>query len=185
MSGATYRPLVDVWILARTHQKYYGAYPGGFLWRAKVLLPGEMCHLCSGTVQGDFTVDIDSSVEPDLVADARATGLPDESFDAVLLDPPYTTEDAKNYNHKEYPAPKDLMQEAWRLLRPGGRVGLLHYIVPRKPHKTARLLAVVGVMVGFGNRIRVLTVFEKPHDIIEKKEASEHQDILSCGGVET
>ena len=162
MGGSDYRPLTDTWILARTQERYYGAYPGGFLWRAKVLMPGEMCHLCSGTIQGDFTVDINPDMLPDLEADARDTGLPDESFDAVLLDPPYTPEDAKVYGF-EYPEPRDLMAEAWRLVRPGGRVGMLHYIVPRKPHKDARLLAVVGVMVGFGNRIRVLTVFEKPN----------------------
>lgn len=37
MSGAAYRPLTDVWILARTKSHYYGSYPEGFLWRAKVL----------------------------------------------------------------------------------------------------------------------------------------------------
>ena len=183
MTGARYRPLTDMWILARTQQKYYGAYPGGFLWRAKVLLPGRMCHLCSGTVRGDFTVDIDPEAHPDLVADARCTGLEDESFEAVLLDPPYTPEDAQHYNHTEYPEPRDLMREAWRLVRPGGRVGLLHYIVPRPPHKDARLLAVVGVMVGYGNRIRVFTVFEKPGTGPEDKEESEHPQRTSTPSI--
>lgn len=125
-------------------------------------MPGEMCHLCSGTVKGDFTVDLNPDMEPALVADARDTGLPDEMFDAVLMDPPYTPEDADQYGFG-YPEPRDLMKEAWRLVRPGGRIGLLHYIVPRKPHKDARLLAMVSVVVGFGNRVRIFTVFEKPN----------------------
>ncbi|MEA4884294.1 MAG: hypothetical protein VB144_11705 [Clostridia bacterium] len=164
MAGYTYRPLADVWILARTKQHYYGAYPGGFLWRAKALLPGEMCHMCSGTVRGDYTVDLNPAMEPSLVADARDTGLPAESFEAVLIDPPYTPEDATQYGY-EYPEPKDLLREAWRLIKPGGRVGILHYIVPRPPAKDARLLALVSVVVGFGNRVRVFTVFEKPKTV--------------------
>lgn len=162
MTGFEYRPLDGLWILARTKNHYYGGYPEGFYWRARVLLPGELIHLCSGKVARDFTVDIDPKAEPDLVADARSTGLESESYDAVLMDPPYSLEDAQNYNHKEYPEPKDLMREAYRLVRPGGRIGLLHYIVPRKPAKDARLLALIGVVVGFGNRIRAFTVFEKP-----------------------
>jgi len=170
VTGFTYRPLTDVWILARTKEHYYGAYPCGFYWRARALLPGEICHLCSGKVKGDFTVDLNSAVEPDLVADARNTGLPAESFNAVLIDPPYTPEDAEQYGFG-YPEPKDLLAEAWRLIKPGGRVGLLHFIVPRKPHKDARLLAMIAVVTGFGNRMRVLTVFEKVKVDGEKEEA--------------
>lgn len=163
MAGYQYRPITDMWILARTKNHYYGSYPEGFLWRAKALLPGKMVHLCSGKVAEDFTVDLNPEVEPDLVADARNTGLPSESFDAVLIDPPYTSEDAKKYGYG-YPEPKDLLSEAWRLLKPRGRVGMLHYIVPNPPAKDAKLLALVGVIVGFGNRCRVFTVFEKSGD---------------------
>lgn len=179
LTGAKYRPLTDMWILARTKEHYYGAYPGGFLWRAKVLLPGEMCHLCSGTVRGDFTVDIDPKTEPDLIADARHTGLPNESFDAVLIDPPYSPEHAKNYNYQGYPKPKHLLQEAWRLVRPGGRIGMLHFLFPQPPTKEARLLALVGVVTGCNGKIRVFTVYEKPHVQTEKEQSSRHQDIMS------
>ena len=162
MTGFKYRPITDLWILARTKNHYYGGYPEGFYWRARILLPGDLIHLCSGKVACDFTVDIDPETEPDLVRDARSTGLDSESFDAVLMDPPYSIEDAQNYNHKDYPEPKDLMKEAYRLVRPGGRIGMLHYIAPRPPAKDAKLLAMIGIIVGFGNRIRVFTVFEKP-----------------------
>lgn len=163
-AGYSYRPITDTWILARTKSHYYGSYPEGFMWRAKGFLPGEICHLCSGKVKDGFTVDLNPDVEPDLVADARKTGMPSESFDAVLIDPPYTPEDAATYGYA-YPEPKALLAEAWRLVRPGGRVGILHYIIPRPPTKNARLLAVIAVMVGFGNRIRAFTVFEKPLEV--------------------
>lgn len=186
MSGFKYRPITDLWILARTKNHYYGGYPEGFYWRARALLPGDhLIHLCSGKVGTDFTVDIDPETKPDLVADARSTGLESESFDAVMMDPPYSLEDAQNYNHKEYPEPKELMREAYRLVRPGGRVGMLHYIVPRPPAKDARLLAMIGVVVGFGNRIRIFTVFEKPdpnRDSVESRARIDIPDILTYNG---
>lgn len=164
MAGNSYRPITDVWILARSKTHYYGGYPEGFLWRARVLVPGRIVHLCGGTVQPteqDFTVDLNPDLRPSLVADARDTGLPDDSFDGCLIDPPYTPDDAAKYGC-EYPQPADLVREGYRLVRPGGRVGLLHYVVPRPPAKDAKLVAMVSVVVGFGNRARVFTVFEKP-----------------------
>lgn len=167
-----------MWILARTQRRYYGAYPEGFLWRAKAMMPGEMCHLCSGTVRGDFTVDINPDMNPDLVGDARDTGLPGESFDAVLIDPPYSPEDAEKYG-TDYPRPAHLMREGYRLVRPGGRVGMLHHIWPQPPAKGVRCLAIVGVVVGTQNRIRQFTVYEKPQ--ADRTTTSEHQDIMSYG----
>lgn len=34
----SYRPITDFWILARPKVKYYGAYPSGFLERARALV---------------------------------------------------------------------------------------------------------------------------------------------------
>lgn len=69
------------------------------------------------------------------------------------------------------------MAEAYRLVRPGGRVGMLHYIWPQPPAKDARLIAIVGVVVGIQNRIRQFTVYEKPRT--EPDNNSKHQDIMS------
>ena len=69
-----YRPFTDVWILARSKVKYFGAYPAGFLQRARDLLllgagsSRAVLHVCSGRVrdypyQGfgpwDITMDLD------------------------------------------------------------------------------------------------------------------------------
>ncbi len=163
MAGNSYRPITDVWILARSKTHYYGGYPEGFLWRARVLVPGRLVHLCGGTVPKsaqDFTVDLNPDLNPSLVADARDTGLPGGTFDGCLIDPPYSEADAERYGFG-YPEPADLEREGYRLVKPGGRVGMLHYVVPRPPAKDARLLAMIPVIVGFGNRVRVFTVFEK------------------------
>lgn len=51
----SYRPITDVWILARPKVKYYGAYPNGFLERARALLGvspfDPVLHVCGGSAR--------------------------------------------------------------------------------------------------------------------------------------
>jgi hypothetical protein len=113
-----------------------GGYPIGFLDRAYATLgctdPTKVLHLCSGSVRIGTTVDIRPEMKPDIVADCRAVPLPDESFDWVMADPPYSEEYAENLygTGTDYPRPGQIVKEATRLLRPGGRLGLLHFQVP-------------------------------------------------------
>ena len=51
-------------------------------------------------------------------------------------------------------------REAARLLRPGGRVGLLHFQVPMF-HRPLRLVGVFGITTGLGYNIRAFTLLEK------------------------
>ena len=85
----SYRPICDIWFLARAKlksgKKYYGAYLGGFPERARVLLgagPDDaVLHVCGGMApfypyKGGFgrldkTLDIDPAVDPDFLQDAR------------------------------------------------------------------------------------------------------------------
>lgn len=142
-----------------------GGYPLGFLEMAYAVLgadPDKVLHLCSGSMRRGVTVDIRPEVGPDIVADCRAVPLPDESFDWIMADPPYAEDYARNLygTEKNYPKPGQILKEAARLLRPGGRVGLLHFIVPlvRKP---LRLVEVRGITTGAGYAIRAWSVFEK------------------------
>jgi len=158
-----FRPICDFWLMARPKVKYYGAFPSGFLWRAKTLLgdTSNLCHLCSGMVEGEgFKIDLDPAVSPDLVADATDTGIEDDRFSAVLCDAPYTQEDAENYRFPDLPTPNMLLKEALRIVKVGGRVGFLHYICPRPP-KNAKFVACIALLVGFNNRVRLYSVFEK------------------------
>ena len=60
-----------------------------------------------------------------------------------------------------YPSPNVLLRNAMAVLRPGGRVGIIHYQLPALPTQTAIFVACVGVICGFNNRIRCYSVFEK------------------------
>jgi hypothetical protein len=182
MSG--YRPITDLWILGRTKVRYYGAYPGGFLERARALLgvsiDDAVLHVCSGQVQHypyrglgrhDQTVDLDPSLNPDFQCDVRKE-LPIRSpsacsWPAILADPPYTEDDAAHYvpGPDHFPEPRKLLKLCLEYVRPGGRVGILHYEWPRPPEKIGRYkvksVALIGVVSGYGNRLRAFSVFEK------------------------
>jgi hypothetical protein len=89
----SYRPICDVWILARPKVKYYGAYPNGFLERGRRMLPARratpVLHVCGGKVKeyptwstlcpNDVTCDLDPDVTPDVVWNVRTNGIPDPS----------------------------------------------------------------------------------------------------------
>jgi SAM-dependent methyltransferase len=143
-----------------------GGYPLRFLARAfdslRVTDPSKVLHLCSGSMQTGVRVDIRPEVRPTVVCDCRNTPFPDESFDWIMVDPPYNPEYAQNLygTGEHYPAPAQILREASRLLRPRGRVGFLHFQVPmfRRP---LSLINVTGITTGCGYNIRAWTVLEK------------------------
>jgi len=111
-----YRTITDVWILARSKVKYFGAYPGGFSSRARALLgvnhEDRVLHVCAGKVREypydglgarDVTMDLDSGLSPNITGDTN--NLADykralESYPdvkAILADPPYAPELADEY----------------------------------------------------------------------------------------
>jgi len=144
-----------------------GQLPAGFMKWAYGLLrcrgSESVLHVCSGALGPNtrgVRVDIRSEMRPDVVADGRALPFADESFDAVLIDPPYSKEYAEKLYATEYPRPSALLREAARVLRPTGRVGMVHFLVPR-PEPTLRFVEVHGITTGCGYRIRALTVFQK------------------------
>ena len=173
-----YRPITDVWFLARAKlkggEKYYGAYLGGFPERARALLGVRLdqpvLHVCGGKSRlypysrgfgpNDKTLDLDPDLEPDFIADARQP-LP-TGFDAMLADPPYSGPDAEHYapGAGKYPQPNLIVKNAIDALPVGGRVGIIHYVLPAPP-KNAHFVAAVGVLCGYNNRIRVFSVFER------------------------
>lgn len=145
----------------------FGRLPVGFLaWAYGVLcLRGSrrVLHVCSGGLDSEtlgIRVDLRPETRPDLVADGTALPFADESFDAVLIDPPYSVEYARHLYGTNYPRPSALLREAARVLRPNRRVGIVHFLVPR-PERGLKFVEVHGVTTGCGYRIRALTVFQK------------------------
>lgn len=183
----SYRPITDMWFLARAKlkggEKYYGAYLGGFPERARALLGCKLTdpvlHVCGGKAKlypykrgfgpNDMTLDLDPSCFPDFCQDARdpfpscppITPCAVPEWGGILIDPPYSEQDATHYlpGAEKYPKPNQLIANALEVLPSGGRVGLIHYILPSP--KDAIFVACVGVVCGFNNRLRCYSVFEK------------------------
>ena len=143
-----------------------GGYPSNFLPYAYETMgvrdPSKVLHLFSGGVRVGITVDIRPECNPTIVADALHVPLEDESFDFIMADPPYGRSYAEHLygTGKHFPRPSHILREASRLLRPGGRFGLLHYIVPKARHGLQQL-GVWGVYIGPDFAIRAWTVYEK------------------------
>lgn len=178
----SYRPITDVWILARPKVKYYGAYPNGFLERALPMVGAggsyDVLHLCGGRakdypnkrlVARAFTADSDPDTKPDFLLDLNDADQAEHwisqrgPWPAILIDPPYTVDDHAKYatgDRVALPTANALLRLALRIVRPGGKVGVLHYVWPQPP-KNARSIACIGVIVGFNNRMRCFSVFER------------------------
>lgn len=149
----------------------FGRYPKGFLAHIlKQRLLGdvrrdEILHVCSGTLSDTetWTVDLRAEARPRVQASGTALPFRDASFRAVMLDPPYSDEYARNLYQVANPRPSWLLREAARAVVPGGRIGILHVAVPFSP-PGCRLVNVWGISTGVGFRIRALTVYERGQD---------------------
>lgn len=182
-----YRPITDFWFLARAKlkggKKYYGSYLGGFPERARVLIGASleepMLHVCGGMAKHypyaggfgplDETLDLDPDCDPDMLMDASIAipsqprgALHGQSWAGILIDPPYSPEEAIHYQPgpDKYPKPNKVLELALDALPIGRKAGLIHYLLPRCPNQ-AKFTACVGICCGFNNRIRVFSVFEK------------------------
>lgn len=188
-----YRPITDVWILARSKVKYHGAFPAGFLHRARALLgihlDDPVLHVCAGQIReypyaglgpNDRTLDLDGFCDPDYYRDAREplprptdppqTSSPDgprppltsSVWAAVLIDRPYTPDDADAYEPGADALPNldELLKHALDVVAPGSRVGVLDYLWPRPP-SYGKEVAVVAVGTGRSGRARWYVVFER------------------------
>ena len=144
-----------------------GRFPQGFLRWVEPILggnPAKWLHVCSGGLSSadvaGTRVDIRLEVRPDVVADGRALPFADDSFEAALIDPPYSHQHAADLYDTEYPRPSALLREASRVVRPCGRIGILHFLVCSVP-LGCRFWRVWGITQGVGYRIRAFTVYER------------------------
>jgi hypothetical protein len=144
----------------------YGQFPRALIGK---LLPWLRCarheilHVCSGSLPpGEGTrVDVRHEARPDILADGRALPLRSGSWrGGILVDPPYSAHYARELYGVEYPRPSQLLREAARVIAPGGRIGLVHYITA-KPVDGIRFVRAFGLSTGFDMPMRAVSIYER------------------------
>lgn len=102
------------------------------------------------------------------MANCESLPFPDESFDFVCADPPYSEEESMRLYNVPYCNIVKVINEGIRVTKEGGYFLFFHRLIPgrhpqfTKEFKAMELVGVVGVftIAGFSN-MRALTVFRK------------------------
>lgn len=122
------------WVLPRpSKSKYIGSFPLYFEGRLLDLLRlpkgAEILHPFGGKAQYGTRVDVNPETEPDYIGDAHKLDMfGDNSFDLVLLDPPYSDEYSERLYATKGVKFKDYTSEAVRVCKEGGYVVMYHYL---------------------------------------------------------
>ncbi len=166
-----------VWTLPRPPvSKYRGGFPRFFEENLVKLLgwPEKILQPFGGRAEYGDRIDLDPLTEPTWVGDAHdlsklwtvdgrecAAGIYDNSYDLVLLDPPYSQEEALElYGTTKRLRPGKYVAEAVRVTKPGGWVVLYSDREPRRPAYTNHAMRIV-VILRPGHSPRVAGVFQK------------------------
>lgn len=152
-----------VWTLPRpARSKYKGAFPLYFEQNLVQLLgyPERILHPFGGMAELGLRVDLNETLEPDLVADAHALPLASGSFDLVVLDPPYSDQEAQELYQTPTLRPAVYTSEAVRVLREGGWLVVYGDREPARPPRCNHALRIVVVLRPH-HRPRIAGVFQK------------------------
>lgn len=107
-----------------------------------------------------LTVDIKPENKPMMVADAHSLPFRDNSFDAIVADPPYSDDYAKDLYKTPKLKPTAIIKELVRVLKPDGVLVWYHlYPIPRP--EGCKYLGVITIVTRIYHKPRVVTVFRK------------------------
>ena len=142
-------------------------YPARFLYNLGKHYPykgKKILTMFSGSSNLGVTTDIRKETGADYICPYDDIPLPDNSFDIVIADPPYTVGYSFDWKiaPKDLPKPKRILKEAARLARPGALIFILHIlIIPAYKTCGVKRVALHPILTGPNNAIRVLNVFKK------------------------
>lgn len=157
------------WILGndyRVKSNYYGGYPATYLKRVKALFPEKRraLHLFSGKVDVDVipgdTVDTNTDLMPTFVDDAHTlNSVPLERYDWILIDPPYSVEDAERYG--TCMIKRNVVMRALGRCAHGTHLVFLDQVLPMYRKAEWHVEALISIVRSTNHRFRVATVFRR------------------------
>lgn len=154
----------ETWVLPRPRpDAYVGSFPLHFekkLWRT-LGCPEKVLHPFGGLAEIGDTIDLNPTTSPTWVGDGHDLHwIPDETYDLVILDPPYSNEEAEWLYGTPPLRPRVFTAEAVRVAKTGGHVAVYHRQQPPRPAGT-RLVRRIVILTRTGHAPRVCFVFEK------------------------
>lgn len=175
-----------VWTLPRpAKSRYKGSFPLYFEQNLQQLLgyPDRVLHPFGGMAEIGVRVDLNPVLEPDVIGDAHALPFEDESFDCVILDPPYSDEEAADLYETPKLRPGAYTKEAVRVLAEGGWLVVYTDREPSRPPRCNHAIRIV-IVLRPGHRSRTCMVFQKrkpgmPHYGTEPGETTEVAAMLN------
>ncbi len=175
--------IYGLWYCGTSWQKavYWGQYPSTFVKRVMAMVgSARLLHLCCGRCRIPGAVNVDNQLLPevDVLADVEDLPFKRESFDVVLIDPPYSEEDAQRYKQKRLLRASKVLQECHRVLMPGGYVFWLDERYPSYRRTTWKLVGLVGIVTGFERRTRALSILKKRGENLQGDEGGEDMTVL-------
>jgi hypothetical protein len=159
------------WIMGNNYRGsgYYGAYPPAYVPRIYSMFPEsrQILHLFSGSLTDENVfkpsaevrrLDLNPQYNPDYVRDAVSTGLPDNQFDLIMADPPYSKEDAEHYG-KPLCNRNKVLAECHRILSADGCLVWLDQSQPMYSKTHWEWVGVVSVLRSTNHRVRAAFFF--------------------------
>lgn len=175
------RWLYGIWEIGNNYRNttpLYGAYPPGYLDRLAAIFPdyprSTWWHVFAGSLPPEESrrrIDVNPDRSPDLLADAQrlSNHLTLGAMDFVAADPPYSEEDAVNYD-TPMPNRHKVMRELAYTVAPGGQLAWLDTVKPMYRAAEWHLWGEIGIARSTNHRVRFVFLFErKPYaeEIIE------------------
>jgi hypothetical protein len=152
-----------VWTLPRPPKsRYKGGFPLYFEQNLIQLLgyPENILQPFGGMAEYGTRVDLKPGIGADLISDAHDLPMADDLFDCVILDPPYSDEEALKLYDTPPLKPAVYVREAVRVLKPGGWLCLYTDKEPARPPRCNHTMRIV-VILRPHHSPRICGVFQK------------------------
>lgn len=165
------------WVLPRPNKsKYIGSFPLHFEKKLLRLLnidlkKHKILHPFGGKAEFGTRVDINKEVKPDYIGDAHNLDIfEDNTFDLVILDPPYNENYSKRlYKTNKIPLKyKKYTSEAVRVCKEGGYVVMYHYVATPSIPNTI-LFKRIFMETRMWHKLRCVHIHQKNTKVWSKK----------------
>jgi hypothetical protein len=153
-------PLETWWLPRPPRSRYPGGFPLHFEQRIYETLgrPRTLLQPFGGRAELGFRCDLNADLSPDQICDAHELPFGDDTFEAVLLDPPYSDDESRDL----YGTPKlrrsVYTREAVRVAR--RHVVTYHVRLQPRPRGTY-LERVIVVLLRSGHTARIVQIYRK------------------------